>query len=74
MIFLRRPALQQHPAMVIDDADGHGAVKVAEAMGGQFVGATNLPVVPINKDHLFKPVIHGGALHPEKRSSSSGLS
>jgi hypothetical protein len=32
-------------------------------MGRQLVRATNLPVVPINKDHLFEPVIHGGALH-----------
>jgi len=63
MVFLRRTTLQQHPAVIIDDADGHGAVEVAEVMGWQFVRAPYLPVVPINKDHLFKPVIHGGALH-----------
>ena len=50
--------------MIVDDADRDGAMKVAEVMGRQFVGATNLSVVPIDKDHLFKPVIHGGALFP----------
>jgi hypothetical protein len=69
MVFFLRPALQQHPTMIVDDADRHRSVKVAEAMGWQFVGAANLPVIHVDEDHLFKRVVHVRSLQSLRGSS-----
>ena len=58
MIFLPGAALQQQPALWIDETDRNRPMQQALSMRGQFRRATYVAVLGIDQDHLFRIVVH----------------